>query len=64
MPTSFKEEFAKFCENPERTKFRELLKQTIIAEYHQVGHWRAHGLSLYFPPKNSIYIYDESYKLR
>ena len=40
---------------------RELLKQTIIAEYHQVGHWRAHGLSLYFPPKNSIYIYDESY---
>lgn len=44
------------------TKYiREVLNQTIIAEYHQVGHWRAHGLSLYFPPKNSIYIYDESY---
>jgi len=35
MPTSFKEEFAKFCENPDRTKFRELLKQN-TGEYNHI----------------------------
>lgn len=28
------------------------LDQVIINEYHQIGHRKAHGLSIYFPPKN------------
>lgn len=35
MVKSFKEEFAKFCENPDRTKFRELLKQN-TGEYNHI----------------------------
>jgi len=35
MANSFKEEFAKFCENPDRTKFRELIKQN-TGEYNHI----------------------------
>jgi predicted HTH transcriptional regulator len=35
LTKSFKEEFAKFCENPERTKFRELIKQN-TGEYNHL----------------------------
>ena len=35
MAKSFKEEFAKFCENPDRTKFRELIKQN-TGEYNHI----------------------------
>ena len=35
MATSFKEEFAKFCESPDRTKFRELIKQN-TGEYNHI----------------------------
>jgi len=35
MTASFKEEFARFCENPDRTKFRELLKQN-TGEYNHI----------------------------
>ncbi len=36
---------------------QEHLDQVIIAEYHQIGHRNAHGLSMYFPP---IYRYFPS----
>ena len=35
MANSFKEEFAKFCETPDRTKFRELIKQN-TGEYNHI----------------------------
>lgn len=35
MTNSFKEEFAKFCENPDRTKFRELIEQN-TGEYNHI----------------------------
>lgn len=35
MTKSFKEEFAKFCETPDRTKFRELIKQN-TGEYNHI----------------------------
>ena len=34
------------------------LKEAIIEEHHQTGHRKAHGLSIYFPYKESIYPYD------
>ena len=33
----------------------------ILKEHHQIGHYKAHGLSLYFPYKDSYYPYDSLY---
>lgn len=39
---------------------KEHLEETIVAEHHQIGHRKAHGLSIYFPSKKSD-SYDSSY---
>jgi len=38
------------------------IDEAIMGEHHQIGHRHAHGLTVYFPPKNSKYhLYDNLY---